>query len=161
VNNDNPAVHDQRTRELEQPLVAAGPFLIPHEEFPEAVEPGQRAFDNPPPGRVAPPSPRGRALPTLPDVRDIGPRAKGRRGRLPTVPLIGAEVLAVVWPRGRSAADQAVEGGDQEAHVMPVRPADAYRQRGSTGVDQETARGTFFSPDPWDWVPRPLGRGAP
>jgi hypothetical protein len=40
---------------------------------------------------------------------------------------------------------------------MPVRPADDYRQRDSTGVHEEAALRALFFPDPSGWRRRPLG----
>ncbi len=149
MNKNHLAVHDQRTRELEQSLVAAGGFFKPDEQFAEAVEPRERPLDDPATRWMASPSPRRGQLPALPHMRHIGPHLNGGRSGVSTVPLIGAEMLTLVGSRPGPRAHQMIEGRDEEPHVMPVRPADAYRQRGSTGVDQETALGTLFPPDPW------------
>ena len=131
-------------------------LLEAYEEFPEPIQPGERALYHPAPG----PAPRmlvaqgslasrGHMGP-IPAVDHRGP------GGLATVPLIRTQVVL----RRRAGHDYPVEGGRQEADIMAVRPADDYRQRDSTGVHEQAALRAFFSPDPSDWPRRPLGPGA-
>jgi len=97
-------------------------LLEAYEQFPEPIQPGERALDHPAPGpgpRMRPPrdpfTPLGDMGP-IPAVADCSP------GGLAGVPLICTQVV-----RGRRAGhDHPIEGGRQEADIMPIRPGDDY-----------------------------------
>ena len=139
----------------------AGPQLLEaHEQLAKPIQPGVRALHDP----AASPAP-GMPLPTqgFPPLRHMGnvaPLDHRRPGGRAGVALIRAEVVRGGGARPRPGHDHPRQGGDQQAHVVAVRPADDYRQRDSTGVHEETALGALFFPGPSGWTRRPLGRGA-
>lgn len=99
-------------------------------------------------------------LPPLRDVGHILPGAHGLIRGLPRVPFVPTEVLALVSPGRRSAADDPVERGGQEPHVMPVGAAHDEGERDAIRVDEEAAFRAFFSPDPSGSARRLRGRGG-
>ena len=80
-------------------------------------------------------------------------------GRLPRVPLIRTEVLAPGL-RGRPRNDYTGQRGHEEGGIMPLGPAHGEGERDSTPVDEETALGALFSPDPSGWGRRFRARGG-
>jgi len=136
--------------------VADAQLLKAHQQLPEPIQPGKGALDHPaarPTLRMWPAG-GGRAslgyMGAIPALEHRGP------GGLPRIPLIRTQVV----PARRAGHDHSVQRRRQEAHVMPIRPADDYRQRDSTGVHEETAFRALFFPDPSGWDRRPLGPGG-
>jgi len=131
-------------------------LLEADQQLPEPVQPREGTFNDPAPG------PAPRMVPTrggVASLGDMGPiPALDHRApsRLPGVALIRTQVVPNRW----APHDQAVQRGHQEPHVMPVRPADDYRQRDSMAVHEEAAFRALFFPDPSGWPRRPLGPGA-
>ena len=111
-------------------------------------------FHFPPSRRMLPASNRLGFLADLPHMRNVATRPHDRGGGLPAVAFVRAQVLAP--PPGRLGASDhdAVQGFSQQFHVVPVGPADDKRERDASPVDQQTAFGAFFFPDPWGCCPR-------
>ena len=153
VNNDCLSKHDECTRELQERHVADAQLLEADQQLPEPIQPGEGALDHPPPGatlRMASARRRSASLGHMGPIPALDHRAPGG---LPGVALIRTQVVSDRW----APHDQAVQRGHQEPHIMPVRPADDYRQRDSTAVHEDAALRAFFSPDPSGWPRRPLG----
>lgn len=74
---------------------------------------------------------------------------------------IGAQQLPTARVRFRTCDHNRIEDPIHLAQVMPIGSGDDEGQRDSMGVHQDVALGAFFSPDPWDWVPRPPAPGEP
>jgi len=129
-------------------------LLKAHQHLPEPIQPGEVRSTQPSgapdpadkAGGVAAPRWVMGAIPTL-DHR--GP------GGLPVYPYPHTSV-----PARRAGHDHSSSVGVRRRHVMPIRPADDYRQRDSTGVHEETAFRALFFPDPSGWDRRPLGPGG-
>ena len=123
-------------------------FFIPHEQLAKAVEPAVANLDHPaprPPGRVAP---LGIGfLVAINDVGDVAVALDDSQGRPPSVPCVGAQVLAA--PRAWCLAlDHAgLQNGIELRDVMRIRSCHDERQRDATPVHQQVALAPLFFPD--------------
>jgi len=136
-------------------------FLEAHQQLPEAVQPRLSPLDHPASGASLRVSASRRGI--LASLRDVGYVLAGAHGlirRLPRVPFVPTEVLALGGPGPRPATDDPVQRGDQEPHVMPVGAAHDQGQRDSIRVDEEAAFRPLFSPDPSGSARRLRGRGG-
>ena len=128
-------------------------LFVPHQQLAETVQPRMRSFHPPSAGRLLPSADRFGFLADLPHMRNITAFAHNRGGGLATVAFIGTQVLATPTGRLGSPNHNAVQCLGQQFHIMPVGPADDKRERDASPVDQQTAFGAFFSPDPWGCCP--------
>ena len=111
------------------------------------------SFHFPAPRRVLPAADRFGFLTDSPHVRNVASRPHDRGGRLPAVTFVGTQMLATPAGRLGPPDHDAIQGFSQQFHVVLVGPADDKRERDASPVDQQTAFGAFFSPDPWGCCP--------
>jgi hypothetical protein len=128
-------------------------LFVTHPQLPKAIEPRMRAFHFPSPGRALATADRLGFLADWPHVGQVAPRPHDRGSGPATVTFVGTQRLAAPAARLGPSNHKAVQGLRQQFHVMPVGPADDKRERDTSPVDQPTALGAFFSPDPWDGCP--------
>src|SRR5271170_6741280 len=110
-----------------------------------------RSFHFPSPGRLLATANGFGLLADLPHMRNVAAIPHDHRGGPLT--FVGAQVLAMPTGWLGSPNDNAVRGFSQQLHIMPVGSADDKRERDASPVDQQTAFGSFFSPDPWGCCP--------
>ena len=68
--------------------------------------------------------------------------------RIRSVAFVGTQVLATPTGRLGSPNHDAVQCFGQQFHIRPVGSADDKRERDASPLDQQTAFGAFFFPDP-------------
>ena len=145
---------------MQQTLKIRGFLLVTDPQFAIVVHPGMRPFHHPA-SRFAP----------GPTTRCFGGRAGGDMGNITPSPhfFFGglAHIASVHTKILRSSSggfgpfnNNGVKRPSQQLHVVPIGPGDDKRERGATTVHQQTALGSFFSPDLSGCFPQRLGPGA-
>jgi len=146
---------DYRNGQMQQRLEIDGFFLVANTQLAVIVHPGMRSLHHP-----APRAPFGFVPCLRPsflgDVRDIASLPHLLLGGFARVALIHTEILGPTLRRFRPWDYDRVQRLGQQLHVVPIGPGDDKRERGATTVHQQTALGSFFSPDRLGCFPPPL-----
>src|SRR3954447_6313966 len=144
-------VDDEGPGELDQAQVVLGLLLVADAEFAEAVMPTVRAFDHPPPRRVAG-GRRGDGNGRLPaaalagGMHHVAARLSRLVGLGVVEALIPAPVLGVPGGRGGPRGDPAVEDGFRPLHRGPGGRAEDGAQRRPPSVAQDVPLGAPLAP---------------
>jgi hypothetical protein len=125
---------------MKESLVALRQLLVSDQKLPKSVEPGVCGFHDPTTVLRRPPAP-----PLLScDPRSVPAEPNLLTNRLTVISLIriqeGAHSL-------RTGDDDCIEHGNELSDVMSMSPGDDQRQRDTTGVHEEMALASLFSPD--------------
>ena len=145
---------------MQQTLEISDFLLITHPQFAKVVHPRMGPLHHPTPRLTL-------------GVETFGFRRSLRRhmgniasvphlflGGFAGIPFIHAQILRVPRRGFGSLDHNGVQRQAQQFHVVPIGPGDDKGERGATPVHQQTAFGSFFSPDLSGYSPPLLGPEA-
>src|SRR5680860_1567287 len=124
-------------------------FLIPDEQFAEAIEPAVRDLHDPAPGALGGIAPLFLGfLPAPLDVGNVAMGFDGAKRRSAGIASVGTQVLAAPlrW-RGTLHHDGVKDHGNL-ADIMSIGSGHDERERDATTVHQQVALAPIFFPDP-------------
>ena len=146
---------DQRDRQMQQALEVGHLLLVSHPKLTVIVHPRVSPLHHPAACFASGPMPLlGRPLPR--HMGDVSAVSHLLLGRFPSGALIHAKILGPARCRLGPLYHDAVQRCSQQLHVVPIGSGDDKRKRGATGVHQQTALGSFFSPGLSDCFRLPL-----
>jgi len=146
---------NQRGRQMQQAFEVGHLLFVSHPKLAVIVHPRVGSLHHPAACFAFGPMPLlGRSLPR--HMRDVSAISHRLLGRFPRVTLIHAKVLRPAWRRLGPLHHDAIQRCSQQLYVVPIGSGNDKRERGATGVHQQTALGAFFSPGPSGCCRRPL-----